>query len=670
LWICVLILVETSSFFEIIDLKLNSLEVSFFIFTFTSKRQKKSKCMSKNIAAIIVSILLLNNLSFSQNRNSIDSLRSVLGKTKTDSTKVKTLNTLSREFWKSGLLDSALNRANQSVKLATNINFLSGLAEANSNRGIANDLLGKYPLALKHFFASLRIFEKINDKVGVGNIYSNIAVIHGKQGDLDQAEKYTLKALKIYEKIENGVERQMTNCYNNMGNINLERRNFTKAIEYFNKAILRFEAIDYMYGKAKCLNNIGTAYKYQNDFVNAEKYYNQARDLQVKIGDKNGLAITLDGLSIVYLKTKQLVKAKKNLTKEMALAFEIGSMDEIKNSFFNQSVYDSIIGNYEGALVNYKKFILYRDSIINVENTQASIEQAVQFEYDKKRVSDSLQNANEKAIVNLQLDKEKSQRNYLYIIIIITLLSTVFIFNRFRLSQKQKATIEKSNKELERLNVLNQKIFSIISHDFKGPITTLKSLLARNELLSIENPLVNLYVKDISTQLEQSDQMLESLLDWAKAELSFSFSKNETNILSAVNEVLIQVDSQLKTKSLNVKLDIDPYFDIRLPSDVLKIVVRNLLTNAIKYSSENKTITINANQNTIKISDQGIGIDDKKLSLLFKKQVASSLGTNLETGFGLGLYMCNELLHKNNGKLIAYNNENGVGCTFELTVNS
>ena len=120
----------------------------------------------------------------------------------------------------------------------------------------------------------------------------------------------------------------------------------------------------------------------------------------------------------------------------------------------------------------------------------------------------------------------KKQQSALIGALIAVLIFIILLFLLIRLSRKQKKTnaelstqkeiIESNNKELNRLNVLNQKIFSVISHDFKGPIFTLKTLLNTKEVQEIENKRISSYLQSINLQLDQADAMLKSLLDWAK----------------------------------------------------------------------------------------------------------------------------------------------------------
>lgn len=261
-------------------------------------------------------------------------------------------------------------------------------------------------------------------------------------------------------------------------------------------------------------------------------------------------------------------------------------------------------------------------------------------------------------------EKQKTLNNQKNALIgaIIGILSLCFLlYFIYKLNRKQKQT----NKELERLNLLNQKIFSVISHDFKGPITTLKMMLSStNNSQNIAS-----YLNDIKNQLDQSDAMLDSLLDWAKAELLIDSSIVEKiNIQDFVTENIAEFDLKLNEKNIQIMNNIPNSICIDFNKSVLKIVFRNLINNAIKFSYENNKIDINWRNDSIEVLDYGKGIDDKKLDRLFKQNINPSLGTKLETGFGIGLYLSNELMQKNKGTLSAKNNpEKGSSFLISFT---
>ncbi len=192
--------------------------------------------------------------------------------------------------------------------------------------------------------------------------------------------------------------------------------------------------------------------------------------------------------------------------------------------------------NKLNALKTLREILIENKEFEEAENTFATIEKLAthsnQNIRDKKIDSletiykTKIKEQQNKELKKINIEKEtdlKQQKLALIGLIFGILALSGLLYYVFRLTQKQKQT----NKELLRLNLLNQKIFSVISHDFRGPITSLNLLLSKPDLLTNENNGINHYVSDIKNQLNQSETMLNSLLDWAKAELLIETSNLE-----------------------------------------------------------------------------------------------------------------------------------------------
>jgi signal transduction histidine kinase len=155
--------------------------------------------------------------------------------------------------------------------------------------------------------------------------------------------------------------------------------------------------------------------------------------------------------------------------------------------------------------------------------------------------------------------------------------------------------------------------------------------------------------------------MLNSLLDWAKAELLIKENVNQSiNAHEFIEDNIKEFIIKLSDKNITVLNLIPVNQKINFNDSVLKIVFRNIINNAIKFSYENSEIKIIWHPNTIEILDSGKGIESEKLKKLFKKNINPGLGTNMETGFGLGLYLSSELMLKNGGKISAKSNDEGT----------
>lgn len=359
---------------------------------------------------------------------------------------------------------------------------------------------------------------------------------------------------------------------------------------------------------------------------------------------------------------------------DRAIASSDSSKLEVNRINTRMSKYSILQNNQK-----YKEANALMDEIRLIENDYAFNQRNQKIDELEAKYQNQLktqQNESLKLINKQNNDVIKRQRIILYGTVFAILVFCVLIFYLFKFSRKQEATnselelqkdlIEKNNKELLRLNALNQKIFSVISHDFKGPITTLKLLLSNKEIEKSENPVIASYIKEIGLQLEQSDAMLESLLDWAKTELNIKVTPTTVIKLKDLTaEITKQLEPKIKEKNIVLRNAISEQDEVFFPAEVLKIVLRNIINNALKFSNPNGTIEVYCLENTIKVRDYGIGIPEKKMDKLFHQVINPGLGTSQESGFGLGLYLSYELMQKNKGGITVENHELG-GCTFSI----
>ncbi|MDQ1772784.1 cyclic nucleotide-binding domain-containing protein [Labilibaculum sp. A4] len=240
---------------------------------------------------------------------------------------------------------------------------------------------------------------------------------------------------------------------------------------------------------------------------------------------------------------------------------------------------------------------------------------------------------------------------------------------------QQKATIEKQRKELESLNATKDKFFSIIAHDLKNPFASLigaSDLLVENaDELSQEQ--VKTFSGIINKSARQAFRLLENLLTWSRMQTgAIAWKPKEIDLWDLVNEVVILHTGSAENKEINIEAVIDE--DLRIPADpnMINTVVRNLVSNAIKFTPRGGSITVSShvtpNKVEIWVTDTGIGIDSEGKKKLFRidEQLMKS-GTENETGTGLGLILCKEFIEMHNGN-IWVESEPGKGSSFKFSL--
>jgi len=212
------------------------------------------------------------------------------------------------------------------------------------------------------------------------------------------------------------------------------------------------------------------------------------------------------------------------------------------------------------------------------------------------------------------------------------------------------------DEELLNANQNKDKILSILGHDLRGPIRNLHALSNLTAKTDMNPKEFIEAVKIINTRAFQALEFLDTTLVWTKS----NFDKISINIENISPKILVEkilpmYSNLYESKKIKVVLDIPNAILIYSDVEILTIVIRNLIYNAIKFTPENGTIHIGSKWEigffTLSVKDSGIGIDKKTLDKIIENRYSSSTGTQKETGFGLGLKLCKELLTQINGAL-------------------
>ncbi|MFP4365859.1 MAG: sensor histidine kinase, partial [Bacteroidales bacterium] len=236
--------------------------------------------------------------------------------------------------------------------------------------------------------------------------------------------------------------------------------------------------------------------------------------------------------------------------------------------------------------------------------------------------------------------------------------------------------MNKQNDLLQRLNAEKDKLFSVIGHDLRGPLSNIIGLTgileSKFNSMSPEKSLILL--KGISQTANTIYQLLENLLEWAGFQRgTMVFRPRNVNLLSLVESVMEFFKQQLNAKQIIVKLKVPEDIFVQVDENMVLSTLRNLISNAIKFTRRHGEITITAGKNDIgraevAVADNGIGMDSKIIQNLFyiEGHVGRS-GTENEPSSGLGLLLCKEFIEKHDGK-IRVESLVGKGSTFYFSL--
>jgi signal transduction histidine kinase len=244
--------------------------------------------------------------------------------------------------------------------------------------------------------------------------------------------------------------------------------------------------------------------------------------------------------------------------------------------------------------------------------------------------------------------------------------------------QQQAEELASSNNQLKTANATKDTFFSIIAHDLRNPFN---NILGFTELLSNNDPTIDdEKIKKITSQLYKSASntynLLENLLEWSKTQSNkITFEPQLVDLREICLEVIENMS--LNSKNINIVFSDPEKIEVFADINMIKTILRNLISNAIKFSFENSIVNLSIEKNdrfaTVTVSDKGVGIEKKNLSKLFDlTQKYSTQGTASEKGTGLGLIICKEFIVKHNGEIwVASDTDShrgGKGTTIKFSI--
>jgi len=516
------------------------------------------------------------------------------------------------------------------VKAATlndSLHDLKGMAMSYSAIGDVIGDEGNGKKSIEYYSKAKTYFIDIKDTEHV--IYMDMAIA-GTLGSMnlnDSALAYTLSILPAAEKTGNNTLISMITA--NIGAIYKQKGEYAKALEYFLKALKCFERQGDFVIVAQSYGNIGDTYMLMGDYPNAEKY--------------------------VGLQYESYKKAKSQIG-------ILQAMKQFGNIFMQKK-------DYQQAAEWYKKAIEASDSFFKADVTKQVAEMQTKYETEKKDKALILQNA--------KLDRQQLIINGSIAFLVLILAASLVLFINYRKINKLSKALSVQKVELQELNTVKDKLFSAISHDLRSPLGRITNMLYMMQRGGMDAEKLKSRTSDFLNAMNQTMQMLDNLLYWATGQMKgLNINKTQINLWEITDENLELMKGEAELKNIELVDTVDKSTMAHADLNMVRLVMRNLVSNAIKFTPEGGTVEISSvNENNmvqISVSDTGIGMDKETLNaLLANKQIKSRMGTGTEKGFGLGLQLCKDFIEKNGGKLdIKSETDKGSVFSFSLPVGS
>jgi signal transduction histidine kinase/Tfp pilus assembly protein PilF len=624
----------------------------------------------------------------------------------------ESLKTIGITWLFKGQYDKAISYAKRALAIYNKMDDVKGISSTLHLMGVTYSRQEKYDTANEYYNKAITWATKNKDTALVSDLLDNLGSSYIAIGNYPEALDYFLRGLRLREQI--GFKLTIAVSLSNVASVYSKLHDHKKALDYAGRALAIQLALDHKMGLLYTYESIGNMYREMKDNDNAAGYYRKALSLSDTMGNREQKNILLIHMADIYTDRKQYDSAMTNYTTclndtlirrplmtanchsgigrilvrkgradagigHLLTAFDIFKDNGMKPQVaetanmlslaFMKAGRDSLAYLYNSISNNY------RDSLFNDENEKKI--QQLQFDYQLEKKQSQIE--------LLSKTKAISQaRSWGLVIGMGLLLVIVALLVRDRMRKKharneiikQKEEIQLQATKLEELNRFKDKTFSVLAHDMRGPLNAFNVTMGMIDegTISVEEFLE--LKPAMAQQIGSLTQLLDNLLSWAK-----SYMKGESvavpamvNLYNMAQQNIKLLDAAADIKQITIVNNIPADTYAFCDAEQTDIVIRNLISNAIKFTPANGAITLSAKEVTdpltnrpmvtMCVTDTGVGMTQEHVNKLFSSTPGNNTyGTHGEKGTGLGLLLCNEFIKANNGAITVHS-EAGKGSTF------
>lgn len=604
-----------------------------------------------------------------------------------------TINQIGSTQKKLNQFDLALESYLEALRIYKELHNNNKIASILINIGIIYDDINNFSKALESYSSALEIKKETGDKKEIAYTLHIIGNTYLKLKKYSEALNYYSEALDL--RLEVGDKMNIANSYKSIGNTLLELNEYDNSIDNLKKALKIREEMGDMKGVSDILNDIGNFYAKIGNNTEALEYYLRTIEFCNKTNDQSLKALCLRKVGVIRLQSGLEMEGLDNINQSLEIGQNISNLELIKNAYFELFQYYNKRGNKGKALDNYLNYTIVKDSINAKLNSQRLVEIQMNFELEQSnselsRIENEVsQLTAENKIRELALKKQKNVRNLLSIIVLITLLSGGLFLSQYLSKRKTNILLHEKIKEVDNsnkllkesedslkiLNATKDKFFSIIAHDLRNPFNALHGLTQHllNNYENFDPDEIKESIEIIYNSADDLLELLENLLHWSRTQRGkMKFTPTEINISEIIHKIFSLLKMNAEKKDINLINEIPPQKTIVGDIDMLTAILRNLISNAIKFSYTNSFVRVSSKDykdyTEFSVMDNGVGISQENIQKLFRIDIHhSTSGTSDEQGSGLGLILCREFVEKHHGR-IWVESELNQGSIFKFTI--
>lgn len=572
------------------------------------------------------------------------------------------------------LPDSANRYYLKALEIAQQEKDTNGMIGIISKIGGAYYILGDFHQALNSFSESLKLSQEYGNENGIAIGYNNIGIILCAQGKNNQAVEYHKKSIVLCEQIQDSL--LMEKNFFNLGITFTSSKDYDSALYYAYKAQEVCDLIAYPREKMRIYNLLGEIYYERGDYRMAFDFYS----IIVKDKEYNNnweRCYALSGIAQTSLKLGYPDEAIRYALMSDTLANEINALWDLQriNEILAQAYASK--GDFKNAYTYHIVFKQLSDSLFNKEKEQEmNYLHMLQKDLENKALKHSFDQQEE------QIKNQKLLNGIYFLVGFALLLLAILLWRNLALKNRlnrrlkvQNSVIASKNKELMLLNATKDRFFHMVAHDLKSPLSAMISFtdILQTNLELFDEKQIREFLESLHQSSSQGFKLLENLLDWARLQTNaITYEPQELKLYPLAEDTMMLLQGNATDKDVGLELVVDHDLMALIDRNMFLTVLRNLVSNAIKYSHPGSRVSIEAEQVNetvfVRVKDQGIGIPEvERLKLFNIESYFSRPGTKEEKGTGIGLILCHDFVKKWGGNISVESTE-GQGSCFTFTV--
>lgn len=534
---------------------------------------------------------------------------------------------------------------------------------------------GAYEKALEYIFKARDSYRKADFREGEAWVLYLIGMLYDNTGLYEEALDSYQESLAIYYELaqKDGIMGGVAICLDQLASVSLKMKDIHRAREYNREALELHRQGDSKHGLSTSLKYLADIEYADGNYDEALQVLDSALNIKKVINNVAGFASVYELYGMIFSAKKEYGRALDSLKIGREYAERNNQLRHMADISGHLSTIHYHLGNYHEAYNLKSRQVAISDSIYSIATPRKLLqsEELLQIESQEKQIRELEQ---ENRLRELSLTREAVIRRYLTGIIILSLIILGMFIYMYFMTRKANRELLESKKRVDSLNATKDKFFSIIAHDLRSPLSSILGLssllLQRQHSLNPDDR--EKLLAAINESAQNSFRLLDSLLEWARTQSgAISFDPQHISLKESVEEVIRLLTPQANEKNITLEFHADDFL-LHADKNMLHTILRNLISNAIKYSYSGDKVSIGAKEKEdriwISIQDSGIGIPETAQKELFSVSDSYRIaGTAGEKGSGLGLMICKEFVEKHSGH-IGLESVQGQGTTFYFTI--